>query len=95
MSAGSVCHHVSTIGQLPLPTVWKYHRHASGLIGSPTVPKSFKEERSCFSTGPGPSFCEGTDEGGRCVKLLNPVLFHDLPTPINPGTWECPLTTRW
>src|SRR6201988_1797536 len=44
----SVCHQVSTIGQRPPPiTVW-YHIQASGLIGSPTVPSSRREERSCF-----------------------------------------------
>src|SRR5262245_47948739 len=45
----SVCHHVSTIGQrLPPMTRW-YQTHASGLIGSPTVPRSRNDERSyCF-----------------------------------------------
>src|SRR5205085_8772484 len=46
----SVCHHVSTMGQRPPPTVLEYHIHASGLIGSPTDPRSRKEERSCFFT---------------------------------------------
>src|SRR5947199_412518 len=44
----SVCHHVSTIGQRPPPIVLWYHRHASGLIGSPTVPRRRRLERSCF-----------------------------------------------
>src|SRR3954468_23937477 len=45
----SVCHQVSTIGQrLPPMTRW-YQIQASGLIGSPTVPKSRSDERSyCF-----------------------------------------------
>src|SRR5262245_56379102 len=44
----SVCHHVSTIGHFwPPITVW-YHIHASGLIGSPTLPSKRSEERSCF-----------------------------------------------
>src|SRR3954470_17315668 len=34
----SVCHHVSTMGQRPRPMTSRYHIHASGLIGSPTVP---------------------------------------------------------
>src|SRR3954463_14353959 len=42
----SVCHHVSMIGQRPLPIVSKYHFHASGLIGSPTEPSSRSEDRS-------------------------------------------------
>src|SRR3954447_96538 len=44
----SVGHHVSTIGQRPPPTVSWYHIHASGLIGSPTVPRMGSEERSYF-----------------------------------------------
>jgi hypothetical protein len=42
----SVCHQVSTIGQRPPPITRWYHIHASGLIGSPTVPSSRSEERS-------------------------------------------------
>src|SRR5262249_49072388 len=42
----SVCHQVSTIGQrLPPITSW-YQIHASGLIGSPTVPSKRNELRS-------------------------------------------------
>src|ERR1041385_4758441 len=44
----SVCHHVSTIGHFSLPMISRYHIHASGLIGSPTVPSSRRLERSCF-----------------------------------------------
>jgi hypothetical protein len=44
----SVCHQVSTIGQRPPPMFSRYHIHASGLIGSPTVPSRRSEERSCF-----------------------------------------------
>ena len=36
----SVCHQVSTIGHRSLPTFTWYHRQASGLMGSPTVPRS-------------------------------------------------------
>ena len=36
----SVCHHVSTIGQRRSPTTPWYHSQASGLIGSPTLPRS-------------------------------------------------------
>jgi hypothetical protein len=42
----SVCHHVSTIGQFPLPIVLKYHCHTSGLIGSPTVPNKRRDDKS-------------------------------------------------
>src|SRR5689334_5452298 len=44
----SVCHHVSTIGQRPPPTVSWYHIQASGLIGSPTVPRMRSDDRSYF-----------------------------------------------
>src|SRR6187551_964733 len=47
----SVCHQVSTIGHLFLPICSSYQCHASSLIGSPTVPKTFKEERSLPSSG--------------------------------------------
>src|SRR4051812_10299543 len=43
----SVCHHVSTIGHFPPPIRSLYHIHASGLIGSPTVPSRRSDERSC------------------------------------------------
>ena len=39
----SVCHQVSTIGHLEFQIVLKYHIHASGFIGSPTVPNNFKD----------------------------------------------------
>jgi hypothetical protein len=42
----SVCHQVSTMGQRPLPMVLWYHIHASGLIGSPTVPSRRRLDRS-------------------------------------------------
>src|SRR5579862_8940614 len=44
----SVCHHVSTIGQRLPPITSRYHIHASGLIGSPTVPSRRSELKSCF-----------------------------------------------
>src|SRR3984893_4068326 len=42
----SVCHHVSTIGQRFFPICSSYQCQASSLIGSPTVPNTFKEKRS-------------------------------------------------
>ena len=44
----SVCHQVSTIGTRPPPMFFRYHIHASGLMGSPTVPSSRIDDRSCF-----------------------------------------------
>ncbi len=43
----SVCHQVSTIGQRSRPITTWYQSHALGLIGSPTVPSSRRDERSC------------------------------------------------
>ena len=51
----SVCHQVSTIGHLESPTVLKYHCHASGFIGSPTVPNNLRVFLEVFLTGPSPS----------------------------------------
>jgi hypothetical protein len=42
----SVCHHVSTMGQRSAPITRWYQVHASGLIGSPTVPSRRSAERS-------------------------------------------------
>src|SRR5438067_10581259 len=44
----SVCHHVSTTGQRSPPMIFEYQIHASGLIGSPTVPSSRRLDRSYF-----------------------------------------------
>ncbi len=45
----SVCHHVSTTGVLLPPNASRYQRHASGLIGSPTLPSSRRLDRSWAS----------------------------------------------
>ena len=52
----SVCHHVSTIGVLLAPMCSWYQSHASGLIGSPTVPSTRSDDRSCFAAYCGPCF---------------------------------------
>ena len=44
----SVCHQVSTMGQRLPPIVSRYHIHASGLMGSPTVPSRRRLLMSCF-----------------------------------------------
>src|SRR5918997_2983744 len=41
----SVCHHVSTIGHRSPPMYVWYQIHASGLIGSPTVPMTRRLDR--------------------------------------------------
>src|SRR5436305_12402215 len=52
----SVCHHVSTTGQRPAPMFSWYHIHASGLIGSPTLPSRRSDERSCAFGSDSPHF---------------------------------------
>src|SRR5262245_50441826 len=44
----SVCHQVSTIGQRPPPMTRWYQTHASGLIGSPTLPRRRRLDMSYF-----------------------------------------------
>ncbi len=52
----SVCHHVSTIGHRSPPMwVW-YHIHASGLMGSPTVPSTRRLDRSWAAGCSSPHF---------------------------------------
>src|SRR5271163_3566989 len=45
----SVCHQVSTMGQRFFPMASKYHFHAAGLMGSPTVPRRRRLLMSCLS----------------------------------------------
>ena len=52
----SVCHQVSTMGQRPPPTTLWYHVQASGLMGSPTLPKRRSDDKSCFFTHSSPHF---------------------------------------
>ncbi len=52
----SVCHHVSTMGVRSPPMCSRYHSHASGLIGSPTDPRTRRVERSCFAGHSTPCF---------------------------------------
>src|SRR5579862_415734 len=48
MEPVSVCHQVSTIGQRLWPMSSRYHIHASGLMGSPTVPSRRRLSILCF-----------------------------------------------
>ena len=49
MAPVSVCHQVSTMGQRSPPMAVWYHSQALGLIGSPTVPSSRSDDRSCLA----------------------------------------------
>src|SRR5437588_9017331 len=70
----SVCHHVSTIGHFALPMISRYHIQASGLIGSPTVPSSLKEERSWRSCQCSPHLMKARMAVGAVEKWLE--LWH-------------------
>ena len=52
----SVCHHVSTIGQWLPPMCRWYQTQASGLIGSPTDPKSRSVFKLCLAGHSVPHF---------------------------------------
>ena len=52
----SVCHHVSTMGAWSPPMTRRYQIHASGLIGSPTLPSTRSDERSNFCGIASPHF---------------------------------------
>ena len=52
----SVCHQVSTMGQRPPPMWVRYQIQASGLMGSPTDPRSRRLERSCSAGRSSPHF---------------------------------------
>src|SRR5947209_1705081 len=69
----SVCHQVSTMGDLPWPMFSLYHTQASGLIGSPTVPRRRSDERSCFSGYSVPHFMNMRIEVG---AVYNRVILY-------------------
>ena len=75
----SVCHQVSTIGQRPPPTVSWYHIQASGLIGSPTVPRMRKLERSYFFGRSRADLDERADRGRRGVEHGHLVILDHFP----------------
>lgn len=56
MAPVSVCHQVSTIGQVSAPMCLRYHIQASGLIGSPTDPRTRSDDRSNLAGMSSPHF---------------------------------------
>src|SRR3954447_22881598 len=60
----SVCHHVSMTGVRSPPMCSRYHIHASGLIGSPTVPSSRRDERSWCRADCSPLFISASGGAG-------------------------------
>ena len=64
----SVCHQVSAIGHLASPTTSWYHVQATGLMGSPTLPSTRREDRSYFDT-----YCregEGARHFGGLIRVF-------------------------
>src|SRR5919204_4025103 len=75
----SVCHQVSTTGQRPPPMLVWYQTHASGLIGSPTVPSSRSDDRSRLAGQSGPHFMKVLISVGavyRMVTLYRSMISH-------------------
>jgi len=56
MEPVSVCHQVSTIGVLFEPICSRYQIQASGLIGSPTEPKTLNDDISNLAGMSSPHF---------------------------------------
>src|SRR6266536_3054457 len=67
----SVCHQVSTITASPLPTIWWYHFHTAGSIGSPTVVMCLKWWLY-FAGSSGPSRRSARIAVGDVWKMLTP-----------------------
>src|SRR5262249_13557064 len=66
----SVCHHVSTIGHRLRPITSRYHIHASGLIGSPTVPSNLRLAISYLRGHCSPHFTKVLIAVGAVYKML-------------------------
>src|SRR5262245_3362580 len=80
----SVCHQVSTIGQLPPPITFQYHSHAFGLIGSPTVPSRRRLLRSCDAECSSPHFMHARIAVGAqymIVTLKRSTMSHQMSLP--------------
>src|ERR1035441_2201516 len=72
MAPVSVCHQVSTMGQRLWPIFSRSHIHASGLMGSPTVPRRRSESSLYLSTNSLPHLmkarmCETVDLNARTL----------------------------
>ncbi|CAB4724941.1 unannotated protein [freshwater metagenome] len=70
----SVCHHVSTIGQRLPPIISRYHIHASGLIGSPTLPSKRSDSKLCACGNSSPHFIHVRINVGAVYKIVTPYL---------------------
>ena len=87
----SVCHQVSTIGHFSPPITRWYHIHASGLIGSPTVPSTRSDDRSWAAASSVPHFMNVRMAVGAVYSWVTPYrsmmshsrsLGHDALSPV-------------
>src|ERR1700739_4564607 len=65
----SVCHQVSTTGQRSPPITRWYHIQASGWIGSPTVPRSRRLDRSYLFGNCSPHFMNARMAVGAVYRM--------------------------
>ena len=56
------------------PMCSRYHTHASGLIGSPTVPSTRSLLKSCFCACSGPHFMCERIAVGAVYRIVTPYL---------------------
>jgi hypothetical protein len=70
----SVCHQVSTMGQRSPPMTRRYHIHASGLIGSPTLPSTLSLERSRPAGSSSPHFMNVRIAVGAVYRIVTPYV---------------------
>jgi hypothetical protein len=95
----SVCHQVSTMGVLSPPMTFRYHIQASGLMDSPTEPRTRREVRSYLSGICRPHFMNVRIAVGavyRMVTLYFSMSSHQRPWWGESGvpsymTWVAPL----
>ena len=66
----SVCHQVSTTGALSPPMCSRYQSQASGLIGSPTEPRTRSDDRSCFAGQASPCFMNARIAVGAQYRMV-------------------------
>src|SRR6201986_4252039 len=72
----SVCHQVSTTGQRLPPMSSEYQIHASGVIGSPTLPSRPSDDRSCFLTWSSPHFINARIAVGAVYRMV--ILYFSI-----------------
>ncbi len=75
MAPVSVCHQVSTIGAVEAPMWSRYQIQASGLIGSPTLPSTRREDRSNLAGMSSPHFMKVRIAVGAVYRIVTPYFW--------------------